>query len=342
MNVKHKEVRPADRENALSLQATAGERAEAIARLNDYLARTGLHRDDFARRINYSSVTLRKFQRDHYHQVGGSDEYLRRAIDDYIQAHPIAPPTQVNEELYETRNVQLIMQTFANLLPRPAIYLTYAPPGSQKTFALENAVATHNREQLSRNGHGSRAFYVYARQSLRPLDMMKRVAAAMGVPSTNKIDRIIVNLRHEFRARRVLLVVDEAQHLETECFEILRELYDQPPHMSLLFAGSHDLKERFDRFSATLEQWNSRIIDKVRLPGLQTEEAEGIIRREIGDLLAALPAARAEKKVRSLIAQSTTVDKFELGRTYINVRTLTNALWQLRTDAAEKVQEVVA
>jgi DNA transposition AAA+ family ATPase len=337
-----KQPRPADRANALSLETTAKERAGCIARLNDYLARTGLHRDDFANRINYSPVTLRKFQHDSYHQVGGSDEYLRQAIESYIAAHPIAPPTSITGELYDTENVRLIRQTFQNLLPRPVAYMIYAPPGSQKTFALENEVARLNRDELSKNGHGRRAYYVYGRQSLRPLDLMKRVAAACGVPGSNNIDRIIINLRHEFRTRRVLLVLDEAQHLEIECFEVLRELLDQPPHMSLLFAGSHDLKQKFDRFSATLEQWNSRIIEKVRLRGLQREEAEGIIQREVGDVLGRMPGERAAQKVDELIQLATSKDAFEKGRTYINVRTLTNALAQIRSMAVDHKEAVVA
>lgn len=313
-----------------SLAATAPEREAAIARANDYMGRTGLCVVDFARRINYSPVTLRFFLKNRYDHVGGDDTHIRRAIDAWMAAHPVEASTQVAGELYDTANTRLIRATFQKLLPRPVAYMIYAPPGSQKTFGLENEVARLNREELSRNGHGRRAFYVYARQNLRSRDLMRRVAVACGIHATAEIDRMLANLRFEFRGRRVLLVVDEAQHLDLDAFETLRELLDQPPHMSLLLAGSHDLKEKFDRFSATLEQWNSRIIAKVRLPGLERAEAAGIIRREVGDLLDAMPAPAAERKTDQLIRMATTSDAFEKGRTYINVRTLTNALAQLR------------
>lgn len=312
--------------------------APEVALALDYTSRTGLHLDDFARRINYSPVTLRKFVRGSYEQVGKSDALVRQAIRDYIEHHPIAPPTHVSGEVYNTENVRQIEDTFAKLLPRPVAYMLYAPPGSQKTFALEHAIARHNLEQQGRNGHGSRAYFVYARQNLRPRDLMRRVAAACGVPTSNDIDRMLGALRHEFQARRVLMVVDEAQHLEIECFEILRELLDRPPHMSLLFAGSHDLKQKFDRFSATLEQWNSRIVAKVRLPGLQEGEARGIVEREIGALLSQMPPEIARAKTNDLIARSTTRDAFEKGRTYINVRTLTSALAQIRAAQTETTE----
>jgi DNA transposition AAA+ family ATPase len=319
-----------------ALAPTAKERRETIAEVRDYLARTGLQTADFARHINYATSTMGLFLADKYHEVGGDDSNIRRAVRDFMAAHPIEAPTRVAGDLYDTENTRRIRETFQKLLPRPVAYVIYAPPGSQKTFALENELARFNREEIGKNGHGRRAYYVYARQNLKPRDLMRRICIACGVPASSEIDRMLANLRFQFRSRRVLLIVDEAQHLEIESLETLRELLDQPPHISLLFAGSHDLKEKFDRFSATLEQWNSRIIAKVRLPGLQREEAEGIIQREIGDLLAKLPAPRAQKVVESIIAQSTTRDAFEKGRTYINVRTLTNALWQTRAAANEK------
>jgi hypothetical protein len=99
-----------------------------------------------------------------------------------------------------------------------------------------------------------------------------------------------------------------------------------------LFAGSHDLKQTFDKFASHLEQWNSRILDKVRLPGVNEAEAEGIILREIGELLKASTPDGSRKRIRALIAGSTVKDVFE-NRRYINVRTLTNALEQIKLQA---------
>jgi type II secretory pathway predicted ATPase ExeA len=165
---------------------------------------------------------------------------------------------------------------------------------------------------------------------------MRRVAVSLGCHTANEIEKMLASIKFEFRHNRVLLVVDEAQHLSIECFETLRELLDQPPYFSLLFAGSHDLKRKFDEFSATLEQWNSRIVAKVRLPGLERAEARGIIDREIGHLLIGKSAKEADALAAKLIASSTVRDAFEGNRTYINVRTLTNALDRIRAAAASE------
>jgi DNA transposition AAA+ family ATPase len=324
-------------ENRLTLMQETDTNATCRDRIRDYLARTGIAIADFARRINYSAVTVNHFLANRYHNVGGTSRNFVKAASDFMDAHAVGQSDVVDGEIYETANVYTIRETFRNLLPRPVAYMIYAPPGSQKTFVLEHEVARLNREKLA-DETGRRAFYVYARQNIRPRDLVRRVCITCGCRTGNDIEPMLQGIRFDFRNRRVLLVVDEAQHLSIECFETLRELLDQAPRFSLLFAGSHDLKKKFDEFSATLEQWNSRIIAKVRLPGLDRSEAIAIIHREIGELLRELEPQRAQAKIDKLITAATTKDHFERNRSYINVRTLTNALDQIKAEANTQVQ----
>ena len=141
-------------------------------------------------------------------------------------------------------------------------------------------------------------------------------------------------------------MIDEAQHLSLSCFETLRVLLDRPPHFSLLFAGSHDLKQTFDKFSATLEQWNSRIVDKVRLPGVTRQEAEAIVQRDLADHLGPMTPDKARKRIATLVDMSEAQDVFELDdkkrpRSYINVRTLTNSIEQIKMKRAAAAKELV-
>lgn len=318
--------------NRARLTAEQDQIAACIIRTNDYLARTGLAQADFARRVGYGNSSIGKFLNGRYEGVAGTAVHVVRRLNAFMDAHPIGGPARVLGHLYETANVRTIEETFEKLLPRPVAYMIYAPPGSQKTFVLEHQVARLNAAEMA-NETGRRAFYVYARTGIRPRDLMRRVAIACGCRTNCDIDPMIANLRFEFRNHRVVLVIDESQHLDLDCFEVLRELLDQPPHFSLLLAGSHDLKKKFDEFSATLEQWNSRIIAKVRLPGLERKEARGIIEREIGDLLKRKSAREAEDVIAALISGATVRDVFEGNRTYINVRTLTNTLDQIRATA---------
>jgi type II secretory pathway predicted ATPase ExeA len=321
-------------EHKLRLESSPDDgRDEVRARLLNYMERAGLAEGDFAGRIGYSRETLRKFISDRFHFVAGSSKNICRAINECIAANPIAPETAVFGELYETANVRTMRQTFQALLRKPVAYMIYAPPGSQKSFVLEHLVAQLNREESRKSAPAQAAYYVYALSQMTPSQLMKAVAIACGTSSAGDRMRIARNLAHDFQGHRVLLVIDEAQHLSINAFETLRILLDRPPHFSLCFAGSHDLKQTFDKFSATLEQWNSRIVDKVRLPGVKEDEAEGIIIREIGELLKASTPDGARKRIRALIAGSTVKDGFEKDRRYINVRTLTNALEQIKLQA---------
>ncbi len=333
-------------EHRLRLASDPEDRPQVRARLIDYMERTGLTEGDFAGRIGYSPRTMRMFTSDRWHHVAGSSKNICAAITTFISAHPIAPTTAVFGELYDTANVRAMRETFQSLLLRPVSYMVYAPPGSQKSFVLEYLVGELNRQQLTKGKPAQAAFYVYAMAQMTPSQLMKAVAIACGASSAGDRLRIARNLSHEFQGRRVLLVVDEARHLSINAFETLRILLDRPPHFSLLFAGSHDLKQTFDRCSATLEQWNSRIIDKVRLPGVLRSEAEGIVEREVGQILAAMSHDRARKKVGQLIDQATTIDAFEKGRRYINIRTLVNALIAIRrqvgSPSVENLQAVPA
>ena len=322
--------------NKIALEGEGQFNAAAQLRIHDYLSRSGLSQHDFARRIGYAEVTLRQFLSDRYYNVGRSARTLVAAADEFMRQYPIGPVTRAMGELYDTANVRTIRETFQKLLPRPVAYMIYAPPGSQKSFVLEHEVARLNLIELANADNGCRAFYIYARQNIRPRDLVRRVAIACGCRCSINLDQMLAGIRFEFRSHRVLLTVDEAQHLSIECFETLRELLDQAPHFSLLFVGSHDLKRKFDEFSATLEQWNSRIIAKVRLPGLQRSEAMGIIEREIGSLLQKRTPSETKRLMDKLIDQATARDAFEKDQPYINVRTLTNALDQIKAAAVEQ------
>jgi type II secretory pathway predicted ATPase ExeA len=322
-------------EQQLSLASEREENEQVAAAAKAYLRRAGLSQRQFSARIDYSPVSLSFFMCGRYHQVGGSARNIRSAVELFMQQNPLAPPTEVSGELYETANVRLIESTFERLIPKPVALMLYAPPGSQKTFALRNVIARFNLGEMKNGKTGRRAAYVYARQDIRPRDLIKRVAVECNCDANNSIDATLDNLRWDYRSRRVLLIIDEAQHLSLPCLEVVRELIDQPPQFSILLSGSHSLKHTFDRFSSMLEQWNSRIVDKVRLPGLMQDEAEGIIRRELGEIVAARGPKALESLTAHLIKQSTAKDAFEKNRTYINVRTLTNAIDTLKAGLKE-------
>lgn len=107
----------------------------------------------------------------------------------------------------------------------------YGPAGTGKSFAVDEAVADLAETGFVRTDFRARPTMRYIRQELGRL---------IGVGTTGRIggfeaDRALKRaLSQEFR----LVIIDEAQWLNRECFEYLRHLHDDPyTRFALLFVG---------------------------------------------------------------------------------------------------------
>jgi DNA transposition AAA+ family ATPase len=304
------------------------EASRVIAQIREYCDRAGLTYTDFARRINYSANVMYVFMGGKYgsHGSGGkkwSDEGVRTAAVKFMESNPVGRPDRVEGKLYETENTKLIRQYFYTALDKSCAYYFRGAPGCQKTFVLEHLIAELHQGEASKNGHGRRAYRVYCREGIRPGDLMKRIAVAVGSMSAGHTDRILRNLRFDFGARKILICFDEAQHLSVACLETIRELLDEV-RCGLLFAGSHQLEATFNRLD--MEQWASRLRQGAELPGLSDQEAVSILRAELGDL--------SENKIAAVVGKCRATD-LRKGREvkYISARML---FWSI-----EKIQSRV-
>ncbi|MBZ5533077.1 MAG: ATP-binding protein [Acidobacteriia bacterium] len=285
------------------------------------MALSGLGEQDLAKRVNYSHATLNLFLNNRYHEVSGDDSAICAAVESFMQAEPVSLETETEGALYETENVRLLRKYFYEALDWGVPYYFRGAPGTQKSFVLRSLVAELNRQDLVKNGHGRRAFYIYCSQGIRPTQLMKDVAIAARSISTGDTRRIFRNLRFDLRGRKSLFIFDEAQHLDIPCLETVRELHDMPPHSGLLFAGSHEIETTFNRLD--MEQWASRLRKGAELPGIQEDEAEKIIRAELG------PKAN----VKYLVSNSYAKDLRKGRETkYISARYLFGGINKIRRD----------
>jgi DNA transposition AAA+ family ATPase len=308
------------------LVVTATRRREVLRRVKHYMAVSGLNTYDLATRINYARPTLNLFLNDRYHHVSGNDAGICAAVVDYMDRNPVEQPTQAQGSLYETKNVELIRHCFIRALHQRCAYFFRGAPGCQKTFVLEHLIAEVNREEATKERPDRRAFLIRCRKGIKPCDLLKRIAMKVGAPSLGGIDRIINNLRHELRYGKALLAFDESQFLSIDCLETLRELLDIGL-VGLLFAGSHQLEDTFDRLD--MGQWRSRIRKGEGLPGLSLEEAQGIVKSE-------LPKASASS-MADMIANSSDIDYYRgEKRTYISARYLFWAIDEAKLRKQEK------
>lgn len=294
------------------LVVTASRRREVIRRVTHFMAVSGLNTCDLAARINYARPTLNLFLNNRYHHVSGNDAGICAALETYMDRNPVDLPSEVEGTLYETQNVKLIRHCFIRALHQRCAYYFRGAPGCQKTFVLQHLVAEVVREEIKKDFPERRAYLIRCRIGIKPCDLLKRIAMAVGAVVLGGTDRIINNLRHELRKGKVLLIFDEAQFLSIECLETLRELLDIGL-VGLLFAGSHQLEDIFDRLD--MAQWRSRIRKGEGLPGLSLEEAQGIVKSELPKISASSMA--------DMIAKCYEVDYYHREkRKYISARYL--------------------
>lgn len=319
-------------------QITYAERVQKMT--TEYLIRSGMSPVDFARRIGYSDNTLAQFLCGHYARITDPTK-ICAAILRFLNENPVEDD-QLTSEIYETGTVRAMREVFSRALDRPRVFMLYAPPGSGKTDVGRHLIATHNERQP--NNQKSYIFRVYCRARICPRDLLKRVATACGTRSDTAIDRAINNLRYDFRGKRVVLYFDEAQHLSIPCFETVRELLDEDPRFSLIFAGSHELDRVFTQFAGELEQLERRITDKITLPPVTADEASGILRSELAGITLdqALIRQQIELATISVRVERKTQRYISIGRLMASIREIRESLaaQASQPECAEKVEAI--
>lgn len=311
---------------------TLPESHEVIASIRDYCDRVGVGFADFASRIGYSANVLYTFMGGKYGRKGSggkrwNDSAIRKAAMNFMEEYPIGEHRVIEGKLYETENTRLIRKYFYAALDNSSAYYFRGAPGCQKTFIIEHLIAELHRNEISKNGHGRRAYRVYCREGIRPNDLMKRVAVAVGSIGTGSIDRIISNLGFDFGQRKIVICFDEAQHLSVECLETIRELLDEV-RCGLLFAGSHQLAMTFNRLD--MEQWASRLRQGAELPGLSEQESAYIIRAELGEV--------SEKKIAAVVNKCTATDMRKGHKVqYISARMLFWSIKEIKSRRTESI-----
>jgi DNA transposition AAA+ family ATPase len=299
---------------------------------SDFINRTGMAPADFAARLGYGMSTLQLFLAGKYSYVQGAR--LTNAILEFLATNPLGEVGEFTGTIYETGAVRVVREAIASLLKRPQIFMMYAPPGSGKTDIVRHVIQDYNRQ------HGPTIFRIYCRTCITPRDLMRRVSHAcgtsmLGMRGAGSIERIIDNLRYDFRGRRVLLHFDEAQNLSIECIDTVRELLDEPPYMSLCFAGADDLEKTFSRYSESLERLHRRIIERIYLPSLTRDEAAGILRQELAEVAPHLDAALIQQQID---LATITVQVARKKERYLSVGRLMAAAREIRESAIGMMQ----
>ena len=306
-----------------AMQLPDAQAATKIAR--DYMAATGLTLTTFARHVGCADNTLSMLFKGNYARISGTNKNVIAKIVKFVDAHPAGDGAQGAGKLYDTENVATLRQWFQYTLKNGKMVVVYGAPGSQKTFSMLALLEQLNRDELSKNGHGARAFYVYCSQDIRPSDLIRKIMQACALPAARSLQANLNSLRLFFRSRRVVFTFDEAQHLDMRCLEIVRELNDLPPYFGVMLLGSHKLRNFFSNRAGDLQQWESRIETVVSLPGISEERAAEIVRQEL-DGVKEFTATKMRTFLNGCMVQDVFSSKRGSAPEYLSARKLFNTI----------------
>jgi DNA transposition AAA+ family ATPase len=287
--------------------------AETVKRALAFRQRSGLTYEEFSLAIGYSPSSLSVYMQGRYGEnLGDKPESaatantraIRHALKQFMDLHEGAHTAIQARPAHKTKDFLEVRRACMNALNRydGAAYIVDGPPGTQKTFSLRAI-----EREINERADGSRAVYVYARIDHSPQAFLQEICNTAGISARGMIDQLIRKLRFFLATGRVLLIVDEAQHLDHKGLEVLRQLLDLPPHFGVILSGSHDLTQRLSHWQ--MEQWRSRVRKTLYLDGPSLAEARSIIRAELEPLLGAHTDAQCDGVIEGCFATASRMHK---------------------------------
>lgn len=252
---------------------------EMRTRVESFLRSSGLSRSEMASLIGYSYSSLTLYLNDNYgshHRTEGNTAEIRATLKEFMDLHEVQNSFYFSGTHHQTTAYLDVRTAALNALAKGTAYLLDGPPGTEKTWCLRQV-----EREVNCTGLG-RAIYVYARVRHSPQSFLQEICAAACIPNKGGIDQLLRKLRYFLAKGRIVLIVDEAQHLDHAGLEVLRQLLDLPPHFGVILAGSHDLTQRLSHWQ--MEQWRSRLRKTLYLNGPSQQEARTILRAELGDM----------------------------------------------------------
>jgi type II secretory pathway predicted ATPase ExeA len=231
--------------------------------------------------------------------------------------------------LLETKSFRILRERLEEALEEGINAIVYGPPSSEKSFVFENLCRQFTAA-------GRPVIYVYCGPRCTESFLYRGIAEAAGIPVRSSwrwaCRRAVLDyLRGS--AKLPAIVLDEAQHLDMDALEGIRQLHDMTARdgrrgCGIILAGSHSLLREFlhPARRPRLEQMLSRFPNRVQLEGMSEKEILTLAARAFGN---GKPAALSEKHRKALLDRCTVQDLYFIGvdgkptvRTYFSSRRL--------------------
>jgi len=252
-------------------------------------------------------------------------------------------------EILRTKGYEILREQLEETMDEGINAMVYGPPSSEKSFVLENLCRQFraaNRPVL----------YVYCGPRCTESFLYRSIAEAADVTVRSSwrwaCRRAVLDYLRS-SAKLPAIVLDEAQHLDMDALEGIRQLHDMTARdgrrgCGIILAGSHSLLREFlhPARRARLEQMLSRFPNRIQLEGMTKSEVLTLAARSLGN---GKPAKLSEAAQKSLIERCTVDDPYFVGadgkqqpRTYFSSRRLLEYIRQQKKNVKAVLAENVA
>lgn len=258
------------------------------AQAREYLGRAGMLPQDLAHEIGYSTVAVRMFfsgARAYKKYAGADDLYIRRAVWQYLEQHPLAggDDDAIPTKLLPTRDTELILERIRAAHENARIVVIEGPPGTSKTTVLKWYWAERNRARA----HDT--FYIRCWSQIRGTALLHEICRLTAAYAHGTRERLLRNAVRKLKEQRpAVLLIDECQYLLDEsgqAFEQLRDVLDLAGCGCVLAGHFNFLRQLTNGMGKILEQWLSRIDMRDHLRGLIEDEIGKVAGEYLGEEL---------------------------------------------------------
>lgn len=242
--------------------------------VKDFVTRTGCTETFIAQEVGLSSSTINLWLNEKY---SGNNGKIEKAITSFIKREQERSELDEFTVRYvETRNASVINQTCRMAQLDRKVCVITGESGYGKTSSLE-----HYRDT------NPGCIYLEANTAYNAQYLIAQISAALGERTVAPMDAMFAKCIDVLKGTRRLIIMDQAELLNTRSLDTLRCLHDQtrdksPSGIGIVLAGLPKLIENIRGRHNELAYMYSRV-RHVRLSQLQPEDIRLIVEAYLGE-----------------------------------------------------------
>lgn len=261
------------RELKLSMETEYTEQQieETREKLRDYLEENkenkNVSQNKIARAIGYSAASISTFLNNEF--KGDIQKLIKHLADffDRERENQIQPREKI--QFVQTKNAKLAWGLAEYARKEKTICVLFGPPGSGKTFALQEY--KENKTKTT---------FIEATLSIEAKTLLEMLHKELGLTGLGRIHNLLMDVVEKVKDTNHLFIFDEAEYFPYRTIEHVRRLADFA-NVGVLLSGTKRLKDNIiGRRGEHVQLW-SRVANWQQLGPLTNVEAKLIIEQNL-------------------------------------------------------------